>query len=174
MFSFRSAILAMESTARCSRIFSNASFEPIRHALRGRVPALACRSRRPSRKHTDPAFKWKAHPGSGSLFHVLLKVSSGRLQGENSGTAGPTIQVQETAVVQIAEDKITAGPSPATCSRAQRKIAEMLALGDIRIGGGRSWDLEVHNPKFYESTRSRQHRRRRGVYGWLVGCAGAR
>jgi cyclopropane-fatty-acyl-phospholipid synthase len=53
-------------------------------------------------------------------------------------------------MVPALEREVTAGLSPALVSPAQRKIAEMLKLGDIDIGGDRPWDLQVHHPKFYE------------------------
>ena len=33
---------------------------------------------------------------------------------------------------------------------AERKIAELLSLGDIQINGDRPWDIQVHDRRFYE------------------------
>ena len=35
-------------------------------------------------------------------------------------------------------------------SAAARKVAEILALADIRMNGHRTWDIQVHDPRFYQ------------------------
>jgi cyclopropane-fatty-acyl-phospholipid synthase len=41
-------------------------------------------------------------------------------------------------------------PNPtAAISGSAKAITELLALGDIRVGGDRPWDLRVHNPGFF-------------------------
>ena len=40
-------------------------------------------------------------------------------------------------------------PKHALDRAAADKLRSILALGDIRIGGGRPWDIQVYDPRFY-------------------------
>ena len=39
-------------------------------------------------------------------------------------------------------------------SQAKRKIEELFALADVRVGGDRPWDIQVHNEGFYDRVLS--------------------
>lgn len=39
-------------------------------------------------------------------------------------------------------------------SAAERKLAELLSLGDIQVNGNRPWDIRVHNHRFYQRVLS--------------------
>lgn len=34
-------------------------------------------------------------------------------------------------------------------ARFERRIADLLAEADVRIGGNRPWDIQVHDPRFH-------------------------
>lgn len=52
-------------------------------------------------------------------------------------------------MVPIPEREIAPAPS-GPISIAQRKVAAILETGGIRVGGDRSWDLQVNHPGFFE------------------------
>ncbi len=31
----------------------------------------------------------------------------------------------------------------------KKTVTDLLALADIRIGGNRAWDIQIHNPQFF-------------------------
>ncbi|MBZ5725883.1 MAG: cyclopropane fatty acyl phospholipid synthase [Acidobacteriia bacterium] len=64
-----------------------------------------------------------------------------------SGSGGNSLSHPSFEV--LPDRRPTAPESPALRSRAARKIAQLLALADIRINGGRPWDIRVHNDRFY-------------------------
>lgn len=52
---------------------------------------------------------------------------------------------------------MAAGPAP------PRPLAALLAQADVRLGGSRPWDLQVHHPRLY----------RRVLTGWTLGLGDA-
>ena len=52
---------------------------------------------------------------------------------------------------------------------AYNKIEELLKLADVRIGGDRPWDMQVHDERLYERILVKGTLGLGDLHGWLVG-----
>ena len=55
-------------------------------------------------------------------------------------------------------------------ANSKQIIQKLLSRLDVQINGNRPWDIQVHNPDFYEQGFSRRFSCSGGkLHGWLVG-----